>query len=183
MSSGFPVLTRARPAGFSLIELMVVLAIAAILLGIGIPNFRTFIQKQRITVAANDFFASINLARSEAIKRGARVDLVPADQDGDWAKGWLVFVDSNNNQRPEADEQVIFTHDPVFDGIAIMASMRGSATQYISYTATGRTRTNENSQMPQAGNITFKLNDQARKIIINFLGRPRVCNPGVDSNC
>lgn len=183
MNFCFPVLPRDRPAGFSLIELMVVLAIAAILLGIGVPSFRDFIQSQKITAAVNDFFASINLARSEAIQRGARVDVVPVDPDGDWAKGWVVFIDANNNQRPDADEQVIFVHDPVLAEIAITASMMGSAVQYIAYTGTGRTRTNASSQVPQAGNITFKLNDQTRKIIINFLGRPRVCNPGIDNNC
>lgn len=172
------------PKGFTLIEMMVVLAVAAILLGIGVPSFRSLIENQRMTAVTNDFFAAINLARSEAIKRGTRVDLVPAGADGDWSEGWIVFVDADDDQRPDAGEQIIYTHGPVHESIAIIPgfkdSPKGSPKQYIAYNGTGRTRTNANSQIPQAGSIEFKSDEQTRKISLNFLGRARVCNPGAD---
>lgn len=173
---------RVRGAGFSLIELMVVFAIAAILLGAGVPLLRNLVQNQKIMTAANDFFASINLARSEAIRRGTRVDLVPTDDAGDWAKGWAVFIDENDNQRPDEDEELIFAHDAVAQGIGIGANLTDSAVQYLAYNGTGRTRTNASSQRTQFGNFTFTLDSQVRKIKLNFLGRARVCNPAVDRN-
>jgi type IV fimbrial biogenesis protein FimT len=169
--------------GFSLIEFMVVLAIAGILLTIAIPGFTTLIQNQRIATTVNDFFAAINLVRSEAIARGSRVDLVPAD-GANWAKGWVVFVDKNHNQISDAGDTVIFSHGPVPDGMSIQSVFTDSSKTYIAYNGSGRTRTNANSQTPQLGNVSFTLEKQVRLIKINFLGRPRVCNPAVEpSTC
>ncbi len=180
MQSGDQVLpsVRARGRGFSLIELMVVLGIAAILLSIGAPAFGNLLQSQRMTATVNDFMAAINLARSEAIQRGTRVDLVSAGDD--WAAGWTVFVDADDNQRVDAGETVIFTHGPTPAGMNVTASMTDSSAQYLAYNGAGRTRTNASSQQPQFGTLTFKLSDQTRKIKINMLGRARVCNPATD---
>jgi type IV fimbrial biogenesis protein FimT len=173
---------RAKPqSGFSMIELMVVLAIAAILLTIGAPSFREMIQNQRMTATVNDFFMAINLTRSEAIQRGSRVDLVPAGDGTDWTKGWVVFIDQNNNHKSDAGDKIIFSHGPVPDGIIIKADFNDSSAQYLAYNGTGRTRINANSQTAQAGHFSFTLDKNVRKIILNFLGRPRVCNPDVDA--
>lgn len=173
-----------RHAGFSAIELMLVLAISAILLGAGVPFLRGLMQNQKITAAANDFFAAIHLARSEAIQRGARVDLVPANDAGDWAGGWIVFIDENDNQRTDAGEKVIYAHGAVPPGISIKASLTDSKVQYLAYNGFGRTRTNASSERTQFGSFTFTLDNEVRKIKLNFLGRARVCNPGVgESTC
>src|SRR4051812_32932158 len=66
-----------KAAGFSIVELMVVLLIAGILLAIGIPSFQATIQNHRLITATNALFMAVNLTRSEAIHRGIRVDLVP----------------------------------------------------------------------------------------------------------
>ncbi|MGH8808017.1 MAG: GspH/FimT family pseudopilin [Noviherbaspirillum sp.] len=178
---GTPMARRACE-GFSLVELMIVVAISVILLAIAAPSFRDLIQKQKITATVNDFFFAIKLARSEAIQRGTRVELVPVEAGGDWAKGWAVFVDGNDNQKPDAGEQVIYTQGPLPGGISIEARMTDSTKQYLAYQGTGRTRTNANSQTPQYGSFLFTLDEQRRKININMLGRARVCNPDVDKS-
>lgn len=165
--------------GFTLVEVLIAVAIAAILMTLAAPSFSNVLQKQRIATTVNDFFAAINLARSEAIQRGARVDLVPAD-GVDWGKGWTIFVDKNNNQRPDASEQVIFTHGPVPDGLTIKAALTDSNVQYLAYSGAGRSRTNANSQTPQAGSFSFTLDKQVRRIKINFLGRARTCDPALE---
>ena len=180
MKKAFCIFPLSFRQGFSLVELMTVIAIASILLAIAVPSFRAMLQTQRITAATNDFFAAIRLARSESVQRGRRIDLVPTDPNGDWAKGWVVFVDNNNNQKPESGEQVIFTNGAVADGIKIEANLTDSSTQYLAYNGTGRTRTNLSSETPQFGSFLFKLDKQSRKIILNMLGRPRVCNPEIE---
>lgn len=176
-------LRRTWRAGFTMVELMVVIAVAVILLGVGVPSWRAFVQRQKVTATANEFFAAINLTRSEAIRRGMRVDLMPVDPAGDWAKGWMVFVDENSNRRRDAAEKPIFTHDTVPPGISIDANLTDSQVQYLAYTGTGRTRTNASGERTQFGNFTFRVGDQIRRIKLNFLGRARLCDPDTDRTC
>lgn len=173
---GIPAPTAAR-RGFTAIELMSAIAIVCILLAIGIPSFASLIRSQRLTVASNMLFAAAGLARSEAVHRGRRVDLVPAGEHADWRDGWLVFVDENNNQRVDAGETVVRRYPAVDRDMRIIASFTDSKVQYVAFTGSGRTRTNASSQTAQSGNWRLELGDQSRKIVINFLGRPRVCNP------
>jgi type IV fimbrial biogenesis protein FimT len=163
-----------------MVELMTVLAIAVILLAVGVPSFNSFLQTQKMTTTVNNFFAAVNLTRSEAIHRGIRVDLVPADGI-DWANGWIVLIDRNGNQKADHGEQIIFSHGPVPNGMTIKSGFTDSKKPYLAYNGTGRTRTNANSQTPQLGGWSFTLDDHARRIVINFLGRPRVCNPKIET--
>ncbi|HVJ62189.1 MAG TPA: GspH/FimT family pseudopilin [Tahibacter sp.] len=87
-----------RPAqGFSLIEMITVLAIAAILVGIALPNFREFNRRSNVTEINNSLVTAINLARAEAVKRGRSVAVVSTSGGSDWSTGWSVIVDDNNN--------------------------------------------------------------------------------------
>lgn len=165
-----------------MVELMVVLIIAAILLGAAIPNFGSLVRTQKLTTTVNNFRASINLTRSEAVKRGRPVDMVPSSADGDWAKGWVVFVDTNHDQRPDAGEQVIFVENTVPDGIVIEARLGNTAGQYMEYSPTGRTRTSKSNDTPLYGSFRFELDGHRRKIILNMLGRARICDPDKDAN-
>ncbi|MCC7464215.1 MAG: GspH/FimT family pseudopilin [Gammaproteobacteria bacterium] len=94
---------RSRSYGFTLIELMVVLALAAIMLGLAVPNMRQFILNNRLTSGANDLLRAVNQARSEAIKRQGIVTLCATDEpdedepacSGNAFSGWVVFVDGD----------------------------------------------------------------------------------------
>jgi type IV fimbrial biogenesis protein FimT len=164
-------LQKRKQAGFSAIELMTVVAIVAILLTVGTPSFRSLLQNQRMTTASNDLLAAINLTRSEAIKRGERVHLASASGSDDWAKGWVVFIDKNNDHKPDAEDEIIFSHQALADGITIVRKPDDTAVQY---NGTGHA---------QAGSFLLTLDQLEKKIIINFLGRPRVCNPVSDKSC
>lgn len=164
------------PPGFSLTELLIVLGIATILLTIAVPSFRTLIQNQQVTTAVNDLFAAINLARSEAIKRGALVHLAAVDPQSNWQKGWVVFVDNNDNGERDKGDETIFERGPLSEGITIAPGFSGSVLKYLTFNGTGRARTDSNSQA--LGSFSFKMNGDTRRIItMNFLGRPRVCSP------
>jgi type IV fimbrial biogenesis protein FimT len=88
-----------RILGFTLIELMVTLAVAAIVLSIALPSFNASMLNNKSNALGEDFNTALNYARSEAIKRSARVSICSSD-DGinclgaaDWKKGWMVFLD------------------------------------------------------------------------------------------
>lgn len=167
----------ARRCGFSLIELMAILTIVAIMLAIGVPSFHAMLQNQKLTATANALFMSVNLARSEAIHRGTRVDLVPAGDGSTWRSGWVIFIDENHDQRPDHNETILYMHAAVDTDMRITPRFTDSKVQYIAFNGSGRTRTNANSQTSQSGNWLLELGSQSRKVVINFLGRPRVCNP------
>lgn len=163
-------------------EMLVVLAIAVILLTIGIPGAAGFLRDIRLTAAANDFFSAIHLAHAEALRRGTRVDLVPRDETGDWSKGWMVFVDRNGNRKVDDADRVIFSHGPLPKGVRIKAALTDSTVQYLAYDAAGRTRTNASAYRTQFGTFTLQSDDKVRKIKLNFLGRPRICNPEIEKS-
>lgn len=86
--------------GFGLIELMGVLAIAAIMVFVGAPIITDFVQDSRLRVSANALQNSFAQARSAAVARSARVTVcVSSDGEncatGDWAQGWVIFEDEN----------------------------------------------------------------------------------------
>lgn len=92
--------------GFTLLELIITIALLAILMGIAVPSFRAAIQNNRMTTQANDLVTAFQLARSEAIKRGRPVSICASDTSGgedepecgdDWTQGWMVFVDAENS--------------------------------------------------------------------------------------
>ncbi|WP_230410245.1 GspH/FimT family pseudopilin [Undibacterium rugosum] len=168
--------------GFSLVELLVAIAIAAILMALAAPSFSSFIDNQRLQTATLEFYAGVNLARAEAIKRGAQVSMVATD-GSDWKSGWTIFVDDNGNLKADSNEKIIFTHDALSSKFTVTSAFTDSSSAYISYTGNGRSRTKASVQQPQAGTVSFIYNSVTRRVKLNFLGRARTCNPDKDATC
>src|SRR4051812_16603728 len=78
--------------GFTLIELMVTVAVLVILLAVAIPSMSTFVSSQRVKTSSFDVYAALMYARSEAIKRRSNVSVVSATTD--WSSGWTVQDDA-----------------------------------------------------------------------------------------
>jgi type IV fimbrial biogenesis protein FimT len=114
---------RSRGArGFTLVELMVTLLVLAILLGLAVPSFRDASLSSRLTGYANDLVASVQIARSEAIKRNATVTLCASTngsscaEDVGWEVGWIILA-----PRPSAigTLDVVDRHAPLTDEFII----------------------------------------------------------------
>lgn len=121
-----------RSTGFTLMEALVVLAISAILVAIAMPSFNASIARARTSDAVNTLVGAIDLARSEAIRRGTlvtacrvlvisttepkcTVDASTAYAKADWASGWVIYVDINQSGAFDKDEPVIAVQEP-FEG-------------------------------------------------------------------
>ena len=112
--------TNTLQRGLTLIELLVTMAIAAILLTIAVPSFIDFITSSTASGYANDLLADLNLARSEAIARGVRVTLCHSNDkascSGTWSDGWIVFANTNTagtQNTVDAGDQVLRVHAAV----------------------------------------------------------------------
>ena len=132
---------KSRRAGFTLIELMVTLAVAAILMAVAIPNLRDFLRNNRLTGGVNDLLHSIQVARTEAIKRQQGSVVVcgttnPAAGTAaltctyDTFRGWFVFQDLNSNWQRDAGEPVIETHTLIDASVTVKPDANGNIVSF-----------------------------------------------------
>lgn len=101
-----------RSAGFSLIELMVTMAVAVILLATAVPTFSNLMAQNQLAVASNAARGALMVARETAVMRGRPVSLCAGEPangcSGDWSAGqWLVFRDANHNGKLDASETIL----------------------------------------------------------------------------
>lgn len=166
-----------KDAGVTLVELIVAVAIIAILAGFTVPAFTNTIRNNRLAAASNTLLASLQFARSEAIKRGIRVTLCKSadgslcSKDGGYEQGWLVFEDRNGNAQVDGGETII----RVMEGQAMSISGNTPVRHYISYMPEGWTRLKNGGL--QMGTLTLCEGQVARRVIISRSGRART-KPG-----
>ena len=186
---------RASPKGFTLVELMVVIAVLAVLLSIAAPSFTAFRRNSELTSLANKLVGSINAARGEAMKAGRSAFVVPANGTA-WASGWIVYVDMNaDNTYTEGVDTLVQTQPAVASFISISANGNAaSSSPYISFDSAGYARTvviPGNGTGPANLALTIQRNDVAttnsseetRLVIVARTGRIRACKPSGDSSC
>lgn len=103
-----------RQWGFSLIELMVVVAITAILLAIGLPSFQGALRSNLVTTTANELMSSFALARTEALRSPGGAAICSTDDGtacgGDWNDGWMVWVDMDGDGLPSGDDDRVLRY-------------------------------------------------------------------------
>jgi type IV fimbrial biogenesis protein FimT len=165
-----------RRGGFTLIELIVTLAIAAIVLTVGIPSFRELLRENRLATQANEFLAALALTRSEALKRGVRVTLCKSADgasctaNGGYEQGWVVFVDPNNNATVDTGEVILRVYGALPGGFTLTGNT--NVRSYVSYAAGGMSQLISGAF--QAGTLTLCAAPKARSIAINSTGRARI---------
>ena len=122
-----------RVAGFTLVELMVTIAVIGITLAFASPNIVSFIQNYRITTQTNNLLADLQLARNNSVSQGVRVG-VCASTDGatcsgsDWSAGRIVFTDANGNGAVDAaTDAVLRVTEALSSGNTIIATNLSTA--------------------------------------------------------
>ncbi len=130
--------------GLTLVELMVTLAVAIILVAVGMPLFSGVVGSNRATTQANSLMSAMKLARSEAVGRGMDTNVCASNGaqtacDGgsppDWTNGWLVHADTNNNSTFDAAD-ILRIWPPLAASAEVTGTYPGSLTQ-VGFDATG----------------------------------------------
>lgn len=165
--------------GFTLLELLVTLAVASILLSVGVPSFRGMMLDNSLASQANEFVTSVNLARSAAVRyqRTATICItsdydaaVPScDAGTDWSEGWFVWVDKNRDLVPDANE-IVAVHEPLNDRL----SFSSAANSQFTYDARG-------FGTAGADDLTLcdnRTGEMGRLIRVNNVGRTNVSRQG-----
>ena len=181
---------RSRQGGLTIIELMITLVVAAVLISLAVPNFRLLLQNNRITGATNDFLAVVNLARAEAVKRGATVLVCRTDDpqaappdcqransavhDGNWSNGYLIYALPTNTIAAEGDyvdgtDVLVRLGEGTADGVRITSNTAGN--QWLGFSPNGL--------LFESGEARFAVcddrNESAGRLIrVPLTGRPFV---------
>ncbi len=166
----------AHARGFSIYDTIVTLAISSVL-GVGAVGLHSVVKENNMAVGVNTMIGHLNLARSEAIRRGMEVVMCPtrdgvncddpaADQTW-WTHGYLLYADANNNGRRDADEPVIRVEHSYRSVLAVKTSKYRSK---VTYQPTG---------LAGGSTITFAFCDNrgpahARYVTVQNAGRARV---------
>lgn len=186
--------------GFTLLELLVTIAVGAIVISIGAPNLVSLIRNNRIAADTNDLVIGLHSSRSEAVKRRSNVVFCASnDHDSDvpscstsFSQGWIVFVDRNGNGEidsnadPELSDIVVEAHGPMRDGLLVSAESNYFA---LSPAGFGRDIPGMGARLQnilvcdERGNADLGGGRSAARLVaVSATGRPQVLNSVADVN-
>ena len=173
---------RDRDAGFTLIELIITMAVLAICAGVALPSLRSFMEQQRTLAAISSLTSHMALARMAAVTRNQRTVLCPSrngnscEAGTDWSTGWMLFLDEDGNRLPDSGDEVLrMDLEPTSRHLRVVSTV---GRQQLRYLPDGSSA---------GSNLTIsicnKAGDVLGRVIVNNMGRPRSERPKAPTSC
>jgi len=187
--------SRTSHQGFTLIELMVTIAIAAILLTIGVPSLTSFFDRQKVVAAAEEAYSFMQLAKIEALSRSVDIYVNVEDGINSWSYGMSTSEDCDSEQTvatasdacilPFGDEdiasevtfQLVRKDNSTHEGIRLTSYLDGATyegTTKFDYTRGMHEK--DDSDVPTQREFRFNYKDMNLSVIISKLGRIKICS-------
>jgi len=168
--------------GLTLIELMVTLAVFAIITALAFPGFRLYQQNSNRVSQINGLVSTFNLARSEAVKRSQQVIVcASADQANcsnsiDWTTGWIAVIDSDNSNAQDGAEAAFYAHGRLSGANLILGDVAVAAagTTQIIFSNTGASNIAATFMRCDDRINTDGDSRHARAVILTTSGRTRL---------
>ncbi|EDY87317.1 Tfp pilus assembly protein FimT, putative [gamma proteobacterium HTCC5015] len=169
-----------REHGFTLVEMVITIVIAAIALAIATPSMLGMVASNNATNEANRIISSLSLARSEAIKRNMAVNVGSKGSGTDWSDGWQVYSDadspaSGNTNYSAAQDVLVEDADEVADGVTISVA---PSQNWIAYGGSGFLMESGLASIDIWVCADINGNTAQRHITISRSGRPSVDDAG-----
>lgn len=160
--------------GFTLVELMVVLALLAITMAFAVPNFIEMIANNRISSSTSDFIGALQLAKAESTARVTPVTICKKNSastacvtGGDWEQGWIVFTDADASGSVDPGDTVLHAHEALNPRITFKGT--AGVTDFITYTPSGTTSINGTEILMMCDDRGFSVS--ALGVLITITGR------------
>ena len=165
---------RLGQVGFTLIELIVTIAIGTLMMMVAVPSYTQFQRNAQLSEAASSFIAAANTARANAMKQGLNTYLIP-NTGTSWNTGWLVYADSDSNQVfNEGTDEVLLRHEAITADVTITTPGASSlASGYLLFNGSGYPRLKAGG-FSQATMVMSNVS-RSSSIIVDLAGRVRSC--------
>lgn len=178
--------------GFTLIELVMSIAIVGILLTVGIPSFRELITNNRIVTQTNDFVSTLAHARAEAVRRNTRVTVCRSNTgtsstpscvpSSSWADGWIVFTDPSGFGTFAVGETILRVHSAMPTGMTLAVNGFENSGDYLQFLPSGLVSGVTGGSPATAGTFTLCVSGfKGRTINFNVIGRVNIT--AMTTNC
>lgn len=171
-----------KQSGFTLLELMITISVAAVLISIGVPGMQDFMRNNRRAAEVNNLVAALQIARSEAVAQNRRVEICASANltscagSTSWETGWIVHVDADGDNVVDADEILRAESGP--DAMTLRAAF-----QRLQYRPNGRIQTFDAAGT--SGDFTFcdaRGAGKARVVQLDISGRPSISTERLDGS-
>jgi type IV fimbrial biogenesis protein FimT len=168
---------RTHSKGFTLLELIIIIAILAITMAFAAPGLGTMIANNRISGSVNDFVAALQFAKAEAASRVNPVTLCKKDATstgciagGDWQQGWIVFSDLNGDATVNGADTILLNHEALDASITFGGT--AGVTTSITYRPSGTTSITNTEVLIICDNRGFA--ESAKGVLVTITGRGSV---------